>query len=283
MYAVKFHRKKFSLLFVALAIMSIVLTVPLSASAEPKNDEKDKVVRQLCAQLGYGPGVFYKMTNGGVIDADAACVIGYEMANGITGGFVSTQKLCSDFKTYQNDALNACAFGGTITVAKSGSVYVATSSRGDTTATGNSGDGSLNACNDYSNILTFPNWYRGAYTNGPGGCDLFPDTSVGINYVWVVVSNVIEILLQLVGYVAVGFIIFGGFKYLTSQGESSALASAKNTITQAIVGLVISIVSVLILNFVVGIFGLRTQGANLEITYSPQVQLLVAEREQRNV
>ena len=144
---------------------------------------------------------------------------------------------------------------------------------------------SAGECKDYSNILTFPNWYRGVgQTQGAGPtatCTI--EFKKGINDIWVVVSNVIEILLQLVGYIAVGFIIFGGFKYLTSQGESSALASAKNTITQAIVGLVISIVSVLILNFVVGIFGLRTQGANLEITYSPQVQLLLAEREQRNV
>lgn len=126
-------------------------------------------------------------------------------------------------------------------------------------------------CKDYSNILTFPNWYRGvAETIGSGAsatCNV--DFKHGINDIWVVVSNVIEILLQLVGYVAVAFIIYGGFKYLTSQGESSALVSAKNTITQAIVGLVISIVSVLILNFVVGIFGLRTTGTNLEIVDTP--------------
>lgn len=130
---------------------------------------------------------------------------------------------------------------------------------------------SAGECKDYSNILTFPNWYRGVgQTIGAGAtatCSI--EFKGGINDIWVVVTNAIEILLQLVGYVAVGFIIYGGFKYLTSQGESGALTTAKNTITQAIVGLVISIISVLILNFVVGIFGLRTQGSNLEITTIP--------------
>lgn len=120
------------------------------------------------------------------------------------------------------------------------------------------------ACTDQSNILTFPTWYRGVYVNNGTECTLFPAND--INGVWVVVTNVVEILIQAVGYVAVGFIIYGGFRYVTSQGESSAISEAKTTITRAIVGLVISIVSVLILNVTVGIFGLRISGNCSEIT-----------------
>lgn len=122
------------------------------------------------------------------------------------------------------------------------------------------------ACTDYSNILTFPNWYRGVYVNTGTDCTLQFDN---IDDTWIVVSNIIEILMQAVGYVAVGFIIYGGFKYLTSQGESAALTAAKSTITHAVVGLVISIVSVLLLNLLVGVFGLRTQGDNLEVVDAP--------------
>lgn len=121
-------------------------------------------------------------------------------------------------------------------------------------------------CTDYSNILTFPNWYRGVYVNTGADCTLSFDS---IDDTWIVVSNIIEILMQAVGYVAVGFIIYGGFKYLISQGESAALTAAKSTITHAVVGLVISIVSVLLLNLLVGVFGLRTQGDNLEVVDTP--------------
>lgn len=122
------------------------------------------------------------------------------------------------------------------------------------------------ACTDQSAILTFPNWYRGVYTNNGDKCEI--DFKNGINDTWVVVTNVVEILIQAVGYIAVGFIIFGGFRYITSQGEASGITDAKNTITRAIVGLIISIVSVLILNLVVGVFGLRTAGDNSEIIQS---------------
>ena len=119
------------------------------------------------------------------------------------------------------------------------------------------------ACTDQSAILTFPNWYRGVYTNVGDECNI--EFKNGINDTWVVVTNIVEILIQAVGYVAVGFVIFGGIKYITSQGEAAGITDAKNTITRAIVGLVISIVSVLILNLVVGVFGLRTAGDCSEI------------------
>lgn len=60
----------------------------------------------------------------------------------------------------------------------------------------------------------------------------------------------VDSILKLSAYIAVGFIIWGGIKYIKSQGDPSEMASAKNTITQAIVGLVICIASVVIVQFV---------------------------------
>lgn len=120
------------------------------------------------------------------------------------------------------------------------------------------------ACTDQSNILTFPNWYRGVYTNTSTDCNI--ELKGGIKDAWIIVANVVEILIQAVGYVAVGFIIYGGFKYITSQGEAAGVTAAKQTITRAVVGLVIAIVSVLILNVIVGVFGLKTSGPNSEIS-----------------
>ena len=60
--------------------------------------------------------------------------------------------------------------------------------------------------------------------------------------------------LQLAGYISAGFIIRGGFKYMTSIGDPGELAKAKKIITDAIIGLVISLMSVAIVNLVAGAF-----------------------------
>ena len=44
------------------------------------------------------------------------------------------------------------------------------------------------------------------------------------------VRIVVNIISTIIGIVAVIMIIFGGFKYITSAGEASNLASARNTI-----------------------------------------------------
>jgi hypothetical protein len=53
------------------------------------------------------------------------------------------------------------------------------------------------------------------------------------------VVNVVQILLSLSGLVAVGFIIYGGILYIVSSGESGGVKKAKDTITNAIAGLLI--------------------------------------------
>ncbi len=63
---------------------------------------------------------------------------------------------------------------------------------------------------------------------------------------------VIEILLRVGGIVAIGFVIYGGFQYLTSQGEPDRTRSAKDTILNAIIGLVIAILATTIVRFIAG-------------------------------
>ncbi len=50
---------------------------------------------------------------------------------------------------------------------------------------------------------------------------------------------VIELLLRVSGILAIGYTIWGGIKYITSQGSPEGTKSARETITQALVGLVI--------------------------------------------
>lgn len=66
-----------------------------------------------------------------------------------------------------------------------------------------------------------------------------------------IIITVINIISIVVGIVAVIMIIIGGFRYITSNGDSGAVSGAKNTILYAIIGLVIVALAQLIVRFVV--------------------------------
>ena len=64
------------------------------------------------------------------------------------------------------------------------------------------------------------------------------------------IASIINIFSWIVGVVAVIFVIFGGFKYITSAGDSNKVSSAKSTIIYALVGLVIVALAQVIVVFV---------------------------------
>lgn len=68
------------------------------------------------------------------------------------------------------------------------------------------------------------------------------------------VGDVLNVVYGLVGTLAVIFIIIGGFKYTTSQGEPGKLQSAKNTIMYAIIGLLVTIFAFAITQFAMNAF-----------------------------
>ena len=96
-------------------------------------------------------------------------------------------------------------------------------------------------------ILTFPMWYQGLSLDG--NCNI---KDFKLNDFWVIVMNGVEILLQIVAYVSAGYIIWGGFKYIKSEGDPGKISEAKSAIINAIIGLVIALASVAIVQFVQG-------------------------------
>lgn len=66
-----------------------------------------------------------------------------------------------------------------------------------------------------------------------------------------IVTQVINIMLFLVGILAVIMIIWAGIRYTTAHGDKGQVESAKNTMIQAIVGLIIAMVAYAIVNWVV--------------------------------
>lgn len=117
------------------------------------------------------------------------------------------------------------------------------------------GSASAASCGDATdaNFLSFPTWHRGLPCDANGRVDL-QGQQIG-NIVIIVALNIIDIVLRMLSIVAIGFIIFGGFLYLTAQGEANRVAKGKAAIRNAIVGLIIGIASSAIVGFLVGRIG----------------------------
>ena len=68
------------------------------------------------------------------------------------------------------------------------------------------------------------------------------------------ITNVVNVLLFILGAIAVIMIIIGGIRYTTSNGDSGNTKAAKDTILYAVVGLIVAILAYAIVNFVIGAF-----------------------------
>lgn len=65
-----------------------------------------------------------------------------------------------------------------------------------------------------------------------------------------ILNVVINVVLGVIGFVAVAMIIMGGISFTTSQGDAAKTTKARNTILYGVVGLVISLLAFAIVNFV---------------------------------
>ncbi len=68
------------------------------------------------------------------------------------------------------------------------------------------------------------------------------------------IVGLINLIFILSVVVALLYLIWGGFKWLTSGGDKTAVQGAREHIVAAIVGLVVIFLSYFILNFIVGFF-----------------------------
>ena len=75
-----------------------------------------------------------------------------------------------------------------------------------------------------------------------------------------IATKVVNIFSIIVGIVAVIMIIYGGFKYITSGGDSGNVSGAKNTLIYAIIGLIIVALAQIIVHFVINTATSSTTG-----------------------
>lgn len=68
-------------------------------------------------------------------------------------------------------------------------------------------------------------------------------------------NKIIEIVIGLVGVLAVFVMIYGGFTFLTSAGDASKVARGRNILIYGVVGLVVAMLAFAIVKFVGGAIG----------------------------
>ncbi len=61
---------------------------------------------------------------------------------------------------------------------------------------------------------------------------------------------VVEIMLRVAVIAAMAYVLYGGFRYITSQGEPDATKSARHTIQNALVGMIIALLASAIVAFI---------------------------------
>jgi len=102
-------------------------------------------------------------------------------------------------------------------------------------------------------FLSFPSWYK--YLNGIEDTNkaCIPQIKA-LTDIWLIVAAVLDILLRFASILAIVIIIYGGVRFIMSQGEPDQTAKARETIFNALIGLVISVVAAFVVNFVAGQF-----------------------------
>lgn len=65
------------------------------------------------------------------------------------------------------------------------------------------------------------------------------------------IKTVVNVLLWAVGALSVIMIIFSGFRYITSAGDTSKTKSAQSTLIYSVVGLIVAIMAWAIVNMVI--------------------------------
>lgn len=107
------------------------------------------------------------------------------------------------------------------------------------------GTGSATSCGT-PHLLGFRPWYadlcQGGEIQQPSGDDELA------SFIWTIVLNILFDITLAVGYLAVGFIMYGGFLYITAQGDPGKALRGKKTLTSAVIGTMIAMLASIAVN-----------------------------------
>lgn len=105
------------------------------------------------------------------------------------------------------------------------------------------------ACpNVQTTFFGLPTWYK--YLEVGDNCAVKLDFKANPNQIWLIALAIADILLWIAGFVAVLFVILGGYKYITSQFDPEGTKNARDTILNALIGLAVAVIAAALVNFV---------------------------------
>lgn len=108
-------------------------------------------------------------------------------------------------------------------------------------------------CRPKESFFGLPTWYKYLKANrvkGSNNEQVCSPALNNINDIWLILLAGIEILLRIAILIAIFFVLYGGIKYINSRGNADKVSSAKNTVVDAIIGLIIAIVATSLINFI---------------------------------
>ena len=101
-------------------------------------------------------------------------------------------------------------------------------------------------CKAGGDFLGLPTWYKYAC-----GHDFrFLADKNGPSDIPLVILAIVEIMLRIAALAAIAYVVFGGVKYVVSQGEPDKISEAKGTIINALAGLLIATFAVAFVSFI---------------------------------
>ena len=80
-----------------------------------------------------------------------------------------------------------------------------------------------------------------------------------------VVGSAVTFVFVIAAIIALGYLIWGGIKWIISQGDKQGVEDARNHIVAAIIGLVLIFLSYLIINIILNFFAPGTSLNNLQL------------------
>jgi len=109
-------------------------------------------------------------------------------------------------------------------------------------------------CANPPGFFGFPTWYKYVPSKldvvGPDGisrCEIVNFQIADFPYV---VLALVDIALRIAALAAVGYIIYGGIQFILAQGEPDKTKKARQTIINAIIGLIIAMFATGIVGFI---------------------------------
>ncbi|MFO0971749.1 MAG: pilin [Candidatus Saccharimonadales bacterium] len=91
-------------------------------------------------------------------------------------------------------------------------------------------------------------WYK--YVPKSGNCQLDFEKN-GLGNIWLILAGITDILMRVGIVVMIVMFIIGAFKMVMSQGSPEGVKSARNTMTNALIGFVLLLLGAWIISFLV--------------------------------